>query len=55
LFVILGILGVALLYSDGVITPAITVLGAVEGLAEATPQFQPFIIPISLAILIGLF
>jgi KUP system potassium uptake protein len=55
LFVILGILGVALLYSDGVITPAITVLGAVEGLAEATPLFQPFIIPISLAILIGLF
>ena len=55
LFVVLGILGVALLYSDGVITPAITVLGAVEGLAQATPQFQPFIIPISLAILIGLF
>lgn len=54
-FVILGILGVALLYSDGVITPAITVLGAVEGLAQATPQFQPFIIPISLVILIALF
>jgi KUP system potassium uptake protein len=55
LFVTLGILGVALLYSDGVITPAISVLGAVEGLAEATPLFQPYIIPISLIILIGLF
>jgi KUP system potassium uptake protein len=55
LFVTLGILGVALLYSDGVITPAISVLGAVEGLAEATPLFQPYIIPISLVILIGLF
>lgn len=55
LFVILGILGVALLYSDGVITPAITVLTAIEGLSVATPLFQPFIIPISLAILIGLF
>ena len=49
-FVTLGILGVALLYSDGVITPAISVLGAVEGLAEATPLFQPYIIPISLII-----
>jgi KUP system potassium uptake protein len=55
LFVILGILGAALLYSDGVITPAITVLGAVEGLTEATPHFKPFIIPFALIVLIGLF
>ena len=54
-FILLGILGVALLYSDGIITPAITVLGAVEGLTEATPLFKPFIIPMSLVILIGLF
>ena len=55
LFIILGVLGAALLYSDGIITPAITVLGAVEGLTEVTPYFRPFIIPISLAILTGLF
>jgi KUP system potassium uptake protein len=54
-FMLLGILGVALLYSDGVITPAITVLGAVEGLTEATPRFKPYIIFLSLIILIGLF
>jgi KUP system potassium uptake protein len=55
LFLFLGILGVALLYSDGIITPAITVLGAVEGLTEITPLFKPFIIPCSLCILVGLF
>ncbi|HEX7510352.1 MAG TPA: KUP/HAK/KT family potassium transporter, partial [Chitinivibrionales bacterium] len=54
-FMFLGILGVALLYSDGIITPAITVLGAVEGLTEATPQLKFLIIPVSLVILIGLF
>jgi len=54
-FIFLGILGVALLYSDGVITPAITVLGAVEGLTEITPLFKPFIVPCSLGILVGLF
>ena len=54
-FLFLGILGVALLFSDGVITPAITVLGAIEGLTEATPFFKPFILPFSLAILIVLF
>ena len=39
--VLLGIFGAALLYGDGMITPAITVLGAVEGLKVATPLFEP--------------
>ena len=51
----LGIFGAALLYGDGVITPAISVLSAVEGLNLATPIFEPYIIPITLVILIGLF
>ena len=51
----LGIFGAALLYGDGVITPAISVLSAVEGLDIATPIFSDWIIPITLAILIGLF
>jgi KUP system potassium uptake protein len=54
-FILIGILGVALLYSDGIITPAITVLTAVEGLTEATPDFKPYIMVLSLGILIGLF
>jgi KUP system potassium uptake protein len=55
LYMILGIFGAALLYGDGMITPAISVLGAVEGLSVATPVFQPYIVPIVLVILIGLF
>ena len=51
----LGIVGAALLYGDGMITPAITVLGAIEGLEVATPLFAPYIIPVSVAILIGIF
>ena len=51
----LGFAGAALLYGDGVITPAISVLSAVEGLEVATPAMQPFVLPISVAILIGLF
>ncbi len=50
-----GIAGAALLYGDGVITPAISVLSAVEGLRIATDQLRPFIIPLTLAILVGLF
>ena len=50
-----GLVGAALFYGDGVITPAITVLGAVEGLKVATPLFEPYVIPISLVLLIGLF
>lgn len=51
----LGIFGAALLYGDGIITPAISVLSAVEGLEIATPFFSPFIIPITIVILISLF
>jgi KUP system potassium uptake protein len=50
-----GLVGAALFYGDGVITPAISVLSAVEGLKTATPQFEPYIVPISLVLLIGLF
>jgi KUP system potassium uptake protein len=53
--VLLGVFGAALLYGDGVITPAISVLSAVEGLNVATPLFQPFVIPLTLAIIVGLF
>ena len=53
--VLLGIFGAALLYGDGMITPAISVLSAVEGLATATPIFTPYVVPITIGILIGLF
>jgi KUP system potassium uptake protein len=53
--VLLGIFGAALLYGDGMITPAITVLGAVEGLKVATPFFDPYVVPVTVAILIGVF
>ena len=51
----LGLFGAALLYGDGMITPAITVLGGVEGLGVATNIFEPYIVPITLVILITLF
>ena len=51
----LGIFGTALLYGDGMITPAITVLGAAEGLEVTTSFFQPYVVPIAVAILVGLF
>ena len=50
-----GLFGAALLYGDGVITPAISVLSAVEGLEISTPALHRFIVPITVAILIGLF
>ncbi|HEY3011590.1 MAG TPA: KUP/HAK/KT family potassium transporter, partial [Gemmatimonadales bacterium] len=53
--VMLGLFGTALLYGDGMITPAISVLSAVEGLEVATPLFQPYIIPITISILVALF
>jgi KUP system potassium uptake protein len=53
--VMLGIFGAALLYGDGMITPAITVLSAVEGLTVATPFFEPYIVPLALAILAVVF
>ena len=55
LLVLLGLFGAALLYGDSMITPAISVLGAVEGLGVATDAFDPYIIPITIAILVGLF
>jgi KUP system potassium uptake protein len=51
----LGIFGAAMFYGDGMITPAITVLGAVEGLGVIAPALHPFIVPIAVAILVALF
>ena len=53
--VLLGVFGAALLYGDGVITPAISVLGAVEGLAVVTPLLEPIVDPVAIVILVGLF
>ena len=55
MLILLGIFGAALLYGDGMITPAITVLGAVEGLNVATPLFQPYVVPLAVIILIAVF
>ena len=51
----LGVFGAALLYGDGIITPAISVLSAVEGLEVATKAFDPYVVPITVIILVGLF
>jgi KUP system potassium uptake protein len=53
--VLVGIFGAALLYGDGMITPAISVLSAVEGMQLATPIFSPYIVPVTILILIVLF
>ncbi len=53
--IMMGVFGASLLYGDGTITPAISVLSAVEGLHIATKAFDPFVIPITIAILFGLF
>ncbi len=55
ILVLLGVIGASLLYGDGVITPAISVLSAMEGLKLVAPRFEHFIVPVTLAILIGLF
>lgn len=55
IFFLLGLFGAALLYADGMITPAISVMSAIEGLHIATPLFDPYVVPIAIAILIGLF
>jgi KUP system potassium uptake protein len=55
LLLALGVLGAALLSGEGIITPAISVLSAVEGLEIATPELKPWVIPITIAILVGLF
>ncbi|WP_444814123.1 potassium transporter Kup [Variovorax arabinosiphilus] len=51
----LGLVGAAMFYGDSLITPAISVLSAVEGLEVATPVFKPYVVPITLVVLIGLF
>jgi KUP system potassium uptake protein len=53
--VLLGIFGAALLYGDGIITPAITVLSAVEGLNVVTPLLEHYVVPVAVGILVGVF
>jgi KUP system potassium uptake protein len=55
MIVAFGLFGAALIYGDGAITPAISVLSALEGLNIVTPELQPYILPMAAAILIGLF
>ena len=55
LIMLMGILGACMFYADGMITPAISVLSAVEGLEVAAPHLHPFIVPITLVVLFGLF
>src|SRR5271167_927590 len=50
-----GLVGASLFYGDGVITPAISVLSAVEGLKIATPMLDPYVIPLTVVVLVGLF
>jgi KUP system potassium uptake protein len=52
---VIGLFGAALFYGDGIITPAISVLSAVEGLSIATPLFSPYVVPITIVILLGIF
>ena len=52
---IVGLIGAALLYGDGAITPAISVLSAIEGLKVDAPSLSPIVVPVTIAILIGLF
>jgi KUP system potassium uptake protein len=52
---LIGVFGAALFYGDSVITPAISVLSAVEGLEVATPAMQPYVVPLTIAILVGLY
>ncbi len=55
LMALLAVIGASLLYGDGVITPAISVLSAVEGLADVSPRFSSLVVPITCVILIALF
>src|SRR6202012_5678689 len=52
---VVGLIGAALLYGDGAITPAISVLSAIEGLKVDAPSLTPVIVPLTIAILVGLF
>src|ERR1700674_1317773 len=53
--VVMGLFGAALIYGDGIITPAISVLSALEGLNVATDIFKPYVMPMAVVILLGLF
>ena len=55
LVLLLAMAGLSLFYGDGLITPAISVLSAVEGLEVAAPQFEQYVVPITIAVLLGLF
>jgi KUP system potassium uptake protein len=55
ILLLLGLFGTALLYGDGMITPAISVLSAVEGLGLVSNSFEPYILPIAVTIIVGLF
>ena len=55
ILVTMGLFGAALIYGDGIITPAISVLSAVEGVNAATSALKPFVMPLSVVILLGLF
>ena len=55
IMIVIGLIGGALLFGDGILTPAISVLSAVEGVKVATPALRPFVMPIAVVILIGLF
>ena len=52
---LIGLIGAALFYGDGVITPAISVLSAIEGLEVATPAFKPYIVPLTIVVLVALY
>ncbi|MBL0124056.1 MAG: potassium transporter Kup [Betaproteobacteria bacterium] len=52
---LLGVFGAALFYGDSVITPAVTVLGAMEGLEIATPLLKPYVVPLSVVVIVALF
>jgi KUP system potassium uptake protein len=52
---LVGLTGTALFFGDGVITPAISVLSAIEGLEIATPAFNPYVVPITVAVLVALY
>ena len=52
---LLAVVGLALFYGDAIITPAISVMSAVEGLSAVTPAFEPFVVPLALVILVALF
>jgi len=55
LFTLIGMVGVSLFCGDGIITPAISVLSAVEGMQIVSPTAAPFVLPVALAVLAGLF